>query len=163
MIAAGIDPGKRGAVVVCDGPTCLEIVRFEDILGADDWTDKADAVADALGSLLVRHRIGLVAMERDAGRPKEGAASARTCGRGWGLVRGVLAGRVTVLVPTARVWTRAMHRDIPGDDPKARSIYLATAAGVELTRGKETKPRDGIADAYCLARYAQTHPLAGAP
>ena len=68
-----------------------------------------------------------------------------------------------VLVPSASVWTRTMHRDLPGTDPKARSIYAAEQAGVELRRGKERNAHDGIADAYGLARYAQTHALAVAP
>ena len=163
MITIGVDPGKAGAIVVCDGPRVVEVVRLADIVGRNDWRDVAGQLADRCRSLVVEHRPAVVVVERDAGRPGEGAGSARTIGRGWGIVFGIFAGLgVQILTPTAATWTRAMHRDIPGADPKARSIAIATAAGVELTRGREVKPQDGIADAYCLARYGQTHPLAGA-
>jgi len=41
--------------------------------------------------------------------------------------------------------------------------WTRATAGVELRRGRERLAHDGIADAYGLARYAQTHALVVAP
>ncbi len=155
MKVIGVDPGKDGAFVVVesDGKP-LEIVRIRDLLGKEDWAAKADVLACAMRALVQSHDVRLAVLERDAGRPGEGAGSARTTGRGWGMVRGILAAyNVETRTPTAKAWTAVMYRDMAGDDPKAKGIALATLAGVPLTRGKETKPQTGVSDAYCLALY----------
>lgn len=163
----GIDPGKKGAAVAIDDDgRVLAMLRFADIVGDHDWRDVAPTLCDALCDIL-RHygqdvpadhqwETEMVCMERDAGRPKEGAGSARTTGRGWGLVLGIIVARgYPYIVPTAQSVAKVMHKDVPGDDPKARSIAIATQAGVPLTRGRERKPQEGIADAYVLALYAR--------
>lgn len=155
MIVIGIDPGKDGAGVrlETDGSALVvSVVRWRDVLGKRDWTEAGPQVADAVAELA--RGATLVALERDAGRPGEGATSARTIGRGWGLLYGVLlAHGHEVRVPTAASWQRDVFAGCPGEG-KDRAIWLAASAGVELRRGRERTDHDGIADAYCLARWA---------
>ena len=160
----GIDPGKDGAAVAIDDDgQVLAVLRFRDIVGNNDWRDVAPTLCEALCDIFRRYGqdgaewfAEMVCIERDAGRPSEGAGSARTTGRGWGLVLGIIVARgFPYIAPTAQSVAKVMHKDVPGDDPKARSIAIATQAGVPLMRGRERKPQEGIADAYVLALYAR--------
>lgn len=150
MIVLGIDPGLDGALVVLD-----KIPLYQKLTAAlcpDGYLPEAMAAAVTqaleLGAVLA-------VLERGGVRPGEGISSGYKIGVGWGLWRGILAGRVRVIEPTASSWTRKMLRDQPGEG-KERAIAVASQIpGLHLTPGKRRKPHSGLADAACLARYGQ--------
>lgn len=150
----GIDPGLDGALVVIrNGRVHAQYCTRE--LCPDGYVaERMDAlVSEWCGE----HLLDVAVLERVASRPGQGVASMFKLGFGYGLWRGILAGRVPrVLEPTPQAWQRVVLRDIPGEG-KARSIARAAMIpGLDLTPGRRRKPHDGLADAACLAIYGES-------
>jgi crossover junction endodeoxyribonuclease RuvC len=158
MNILGIDPGLDGALVVLDGRTLRVLAQtLTRELCADGYVPE---LMDArVSELCSEHAVTTAVIERVSARPGEGVVSSFRFGVGWGLWRGIIAGRCSrVLEPTPQRWQRIVLRDIPGEG-KARSIARAAALpGLELVGGRRRKPHDGLADAACLALYA-THTM----
>ena len=158
-IILGIDPGKDGAGVVLDGDRVAYVWRTTDTTIPSGKGSKRLYCPHRMLAVLqgAREHGALVAvLERAQPRPGEGTVSAYTSGEGRGLWLGLLTSLGFELVqPHPATWTKVMLRDVPGEG-KARAILVAEGcAGLELRRGRERLAHEGIADAYCLARYGQ--------
>ena len=113
MIAVlGIDPGLDGALVVlvrdASGVRCVEQYCTRDLCPDGYVPERMDA---AVSEAIVEWAPTLAVLERVHARPGEGVSSSFRFGVGWGLWRGILAGRISsVLEPTPhpshRVWRR---------------------------------------------------------
>ena len=151
----GIDPGLDGALVVLQqtpiGWRCVAQYLTADLCPDGYVPEQMDT---AVSTIIMEHRPIVAVLERVSSRPGEGVSSAFKFGVGWGLWRGILAGRIGhVLEPTPAKWTRVVLRDIPGEG-KARAISRAAQLpGLDLTPGRRRKAHDGLADAACLALY----------
>jgi hypothetical protein len=153
----GIDPGKDGAAVLLVGECDSMTLLLDPVVGGKRW----EAVhAEVSGWLRATHRtypIDVAILELHAGRPGEGAGSARTIGVGWGLWLGALSALgIHVVMPTSQKWTKAMLDDLAGEG-KDRAVALCRARmpWLDLTPGRRRKPHTGIADAACLALYGR--------
>jgi Holliday junction resolvasome RuvABC endonuclease subunit len=151
----GIDPGLDGALVVlvrdASGVRCVLQHCTRDLCPDGYLPERMDA---AVSEAIVEWAPTLAVLERVHARPGEGVSSSFKFGVGWGLWRGILAGRISsVLEPTPQSWQKAVLRDIPGEG-KARAIARAAQVrDLDLSPGRRRKPHDGLADAACLALY----------
>jgi crossover junction endodeoxyribonuclease RuvC len=153
MIHIGIDPGLSGAIVAIRG---TEVLLCEDVpTFAQDKGREYDipAMADMLRCVILGRDV-LVTLERAQAMPKQGVTSMFNFGRGYGIWLGILGG-LGIPYQTVRPcdWTR-MLKGLPGKG-KERSILFASQyfPDLELTPGRCRKPKDGRADAACLAWY----------
>jgi crossover junction endodeoxyribonuclease RuvC len=110
----------------------------------------------AMAGVLSTYRPGdvsLVVLEQSQAMPGQGVTSMFTVGVGFGLWWGIVA---TLGLPLEFVrpcvWVRAILKGQPGEG-KARALgYVARRfPGAELTPPRCRAPRDGRADALCLA------------
>jgi len=159
MIYVGIDPGYDGAIsaINSDG----DIVFLEDMPVISDGKKRhynTVAMADMLRSLVVMDGGKVHAMlERSQPMPKQGVTSTLKIGIGYGVWLGIFAG---LMIPYATVrpheWVKTVLAGLPGKG-KERSILWVSQnfPEAELIPEKCRKPRDGRADAICLAKYAQ--------
>ena len=157
MNVLGIDPGKAGAAVLLVGKEDHAVLAADDVVKGARWEAVHQQVTGWLRSMHASYPIDLAVLELHAGRPGEGAVSARTIGIGWGLWLGALSGLgIHTIMPTAARWTGVMLADLPGEG-KERSIALCSAQlpHINLLPGRRRRPHDGIADAACLALYGR--------
>lgn len=162
MNILGIDPGKKGAIVLLNGRSVLASAFTEDIIGKRDWREVGPALASWLRGVHAEHRIGLAVLELYAGRAGEGGGSLLTVGVGWGTFYGLLSGlEIPTFTPASSSWTREMFKGVGGEG-KERSVNLCRAMlpDLDLMPGRRRKPHDGLADAACLALWGQTLPIA---
>ena len=151
----GIDPGLDGALVVlvrgAGDIRCVLQHCTRDLCPDGYLPERMDA---AVSEALMLCDIHMAVLERVHARPGEGVSSSFKFGVGWGLWRGILAGRISsVLEPTPQSWQKSVLRDIPGEG-KARAIARAAQIrDLDLSPGRRRKPHDGLADAACLALY----------
>ena len=151
MNVLGIDPGLDGALVVVRNGRVVAQCCTRDLCPDGYVAERMDALVSEWCGL---HLVDVAVLERVNARPGEGVSSSFKFGFGYGLWRGILAGRVqTVIEPTPQAWQRVVLRDIPGEG-KARAVARAAqVAGLDLMPGRRRKPHDGLADATCLAIY----------
>jgi crossover junction endodeoxyribonuclease RuvC len=97
----------------------------------------------------------VVILEQAQAMPHQGVSSTFATGRGFGIWEGVLSA-LDVPYRTVRpsVWTKKVLAGTPGEG-KARSIQFALRMfpGAEITPKGCRVPRDGRADALCLAYF----------
>lgn len=149
MIIAGIDPGRRGAIVIVDTDS-LEVVASHRMPYVDKGLDLWE-IADIIAS----NSVNLAVVEKQQSMPKQGVKSCFTIGLGFGSLLGVLAAlKVPFVTPSPSKWTRRALEGIPGDG-KARNILACRRLfpHLDLTPGRVKRPHDGIADAALLAYY----------
>ena len=156
MIVIGIDPGLSGAVAAVDSET-LELYRVCDtpVLKVGTGCEyHVSEMADLLRSIILGSSARVV-IERAQPMPGQGVTSTFSTGMGYGIWIGVV-GALGIPYSSVRPcdWTRKLLKGVPGEG-KARSILLASQIfpGIALTPPGCRKPRDGRADAACLAYY----------
>lgn len=154
----GIDPGKDGAAVVL-GPDLsadpLAVLLLDPIVGGKKWEAVHPEITRWIRAVHATTPIDLAVLELHAGRPGEGAGSARTIGVGWGLWLGALSALgIPVICPASNKWTADLLSDLPGEGKdRAVAFVRQRIPGVNLTPGRRVKPHTGISDAACLAVY----------
>ncbi len=156
----GIDPGKDGAAVLLgpdlDAPP-LAVLLLDPIVGGKKWEAVHAEITRWLRAVHASTPVDLAVLELHAGRPGEGAGSARTIGVGWGLWLGALSALgIPVICPTSGKWAGVLLEDLPGDG-KDRGVALCRQRlpRVDLTPGRKVKPHTGISDAACLSLYGR--------
>jgi len=154
----GIDPGKKGAMVLLTDNRILSSMSLPH-LGKDlDLAELDNWLALACRSSGVSTDSIIACLEALGSRPAQrmGATSAITMGKNWGRLDGWLSGvgcRYDVVHP--KTWQKAI---CPGSaDSKIRSIAACRRLfpELDLTPGRKTKPDDGLADAACIAEYCR--------
>ena len=155
-ILIGIDPGLSGAVAAINAGSLepLEVVDTPVITSEGKRLYDIGGMAD-----VIRHMSlfgdAVVILEQAQAMPGQGVLSTFSTGRGFGIWEGVLSA-LDVPYRTVRpsVWTKKVLAGTPGEG-KARSIQFALRMfpGAEITPKGSHKPRDGRADALCLAYY----------
>jgi crossover junction endodeoxyribonuclease RuvC len=153
----GIDPGKKGAVVLVTDAHASGFVLPTSTAGLDgrQLVVELMELRNPLG-----YRAGgdiLVIVERAQSFPGQGIASAFKYGRDYGRILGILdaLGWPYETVPPAQ-W----HRQIVGGDPaegkaRAAAVVAARLPDLELRPGRCRVPHDGIVDAACLALWGR--------
>ena len=154
---AGIDPGLNGALVITD-PEHNEIVFAQPMPLVDSPEQGRKDIDSVLLHMYLstfRSDIHLLALEKVHARPMQGVVSTFSFGRVYGKTIACLEilGICFKFVPPS-VWTKKILPE--GIDDKKASIgwFESRWPGRHLYPGKTKKPHDGIADAGCLAEFA---------
>lgn len=150
MIAIGIDPGLRGAMVALDAGR--RHLRTE--LAQGQWTSGSTyderAMAAAVARCVALGEKVFFFLEEQHSQPGEGHRSIFTTAHGFGIWRGVTAHLVEQrMIVTPRRWQAVVHRGAPGATTKARSLRVARVR----VAGLEDVTQHDVADAACLALY----------
>ena len=156
QIIIGIDPGIKGAIAAIDAGS-RRLIEVTDCPTTNNAGKQIYDIAEMAHTIRRMSLLGdaAVVLEQQQAMPKQGVSSTFTIGRGFGIWQGILA---TLEVPyrTVRpvVWTRQVFAGMPGEG-KFRSIQFALQMfpGIELTPQRCRKPKDGRADAACLAYW----------
>ena len=151
----GIDPGKKGGVVVLARGGGSELQLIDCFRAEADYVLEGEYRAKAMREVLHKHSVdALVALERQQPMPKEGVRSVFSIGRGFGLWEGLVHGLgLPLYVVRPREWQVVLH-GLPGEG-KARAILAVEQRlpQLELLPGKLRKPHEGLADAACIAMW----------
>lgn len=154
MIVVGIDPGLSGALVAIRED--LALLRAEDTptLAAGNRREyDIPRMADLIRSVSLGEPTRAV-LEAAQAMPKQGVSSTFSFGRGYGIWLGVL-GALEIPYSTVRPgeWTKIL-KGLPGKG-KERSVLFAsrTFPALELIPEGCKRPKDGRADAACMAYY----------
>jgi crossover junction endodeoxyribonuclease RuvC len=158
-ISIGIDPGFDGAIAAINAGS-LEVLELMDTPVVTSEGKRLYDISEM--AAVIRHMsllgVAVVTLEQAQAMPGQGVTSTFSTGRGFGIWEGVL-GALDVPYRTVRpaVWTRKIFAGMSGEG-KARAIQFALRMfpGCELTPKGSRKPRDGRADALCLAYYGIT-------
>lgn len=143
MRILGVDPGRRGALALLDGPVAK--VRDMPLLG-DDY----DAIA--IRDLLLEWRPTHAMIERTRAHPGMSRHAMHELGYGSGLLYGIiLTAGVAVSRAAPSTWKRAMQ--VPANKNEARRI--ATEMFPALARYLHLVAHDGRAEALLLAEYGR--------
>jgi crossover junction endodeoxyribonuclease RuvC len=158
-ISIGIDPGIGGAIAAVNAQT-LEVLEVVDTPAI---TSVGKKLYDISGmASVIRHMSlfgdAVITLEQAQAMPGQGVSSTFATGRGFGIWEGILGALDApygVVRPIA--WTKRVLTGMPGNG-KERSIRFALQMfpGCELTPKGSRKPKDGRADALCLAYYVTT-------
>lgn len=158
-LSIGIDPGINGGLAAIE-PGTLELVRLADCPTVRVGNGHDYDIA-GMGALLQEVCVpgSVVTLERAQAMSKggmtQGVVSTFHFGMGYGIWLGLLGGLgIPYRTVQPAAWTGALLRGMTGDG-KARSIRLAMTMfpGAVLVPPGCRKPRDGRADALCLAYY----------
>jgi crossover junction endodeoxyribonuclease RuvC len=158
-VSIGIDPGVRGAIAAINAQT-LEVIEMADTPTVASGDKRLYDISEM--AAIVRHLsllgVAVVTLEQAQAMPGQGVTSTFSTGRGFGIWEGVL-GALDVRYRTVRplVWTKRILTGAQGEG-KERSFQFALRMfpGCELAPKGSRKPRDGRADALCLAYYGAT-------
>lgn len=159
MIHVGIDPGKSGFLVAIDGDgnVVAEAATPTIRVGRSRREYDVPAMRDALRGL--GPDAAFVTIEKQQAMPGQGGTSMFSVGLGMGLWVGLVVGLgFPYQVVHPRTWRKAMCRDVPGEDPKGRSILAAQRLfpDVDLRKSERArKPDHNKADALLLASYGR--------
>jgi crossover junction endodeoxyribonuclease RuvC len=155
MIFVGIDPGKSGAVVAIKDT--LELVYVADTPTLRGKKGREYDIPE-MAAILRRATLGRpceVIVERVHSMPSQGVASTFSFGMGYGIWLGLLG---ALELPYRQVraadWVKRLLKGMPGDG-KERAILFARQVfpTLDLVPPGCHAPRDGRADAACLAYY----------
>lgn len=156
MIITGIDPGKKGAIVILDDHgkvlemTPMPLLKDE----MDPWT-----IYDTLNLLLrieSRHSVSVFLEKAQAFRG-QGVSSTFNYGVGFGFIQmAVVALQLPYTLVTPQKWQKVMFQGTDSSlEPKARAAIAATRlAGMSFKATERSKkPHEGMVDAYLIARW----------
>lgn len=157
-VIIGIDPGVSGAVAAITGEgEVIGLVDTPIIKAGGKALYNVSGMAEKLrGFAIYADRGGALAvLEQAQAMPGQGVSSTFSTGRSFGLWEGIL-GALEIPFITVRpsVWVKSVLTGVAGQG-KERSIKFAMQAFpfAELIPEGCRKPRDGRADALCLAWY----------
>jgi crossover junction endodeoxyribonuclease RuvC len=154
-IVVGIDPGLHGAIAAVNGK--YGVLGLEDTPVAKAGGKLLYDIA-GMAALLRRFALtgaALVVLEQAQAMPGQGVVSMFGIGCGFGIWCGIL-GALELPYKAVRpsVWTKKVLAGCPGKG-KERSVSFAMKMfpGAELVPPGCRKPKDGRADALCLAYW----------
>ncbi len=166
MKVIGIDPGKDGFICLLDGEEVLSWPT--PTINISKKGNKRGYLVPEMRRFLAVANPDFVVIEKQQAMPgmmkggkmvKQGVASSFATGQGYGLWEGLVAGLgLKYILVHPRTWQKVCHRDVQGDNTKARSILAAGRLfpNVDLRKNDKCRvPHDGKADALLLAWYGR--------
>lgn len=150
VVVAGIDPGRRGAVVWDGGDGC----RGSEFLpyGADGYLDSG-AFTELLLRLTLDFDVSVVYIEEQHPVSKQGLGSTFKTGVNYGMLVGVVSGLgMRVEVVRAKDWRSGLG--IVGKGKGVVCDWVEKNMGwLDLTPGRKRVRHDGLADAGAVCGY----------
>ena len=156
MIYIGIDPGKSGFVAAISS-TGTRQSEPTPVIKAGKGSRKEYDVP-GMFALLERFK-GLddvkALLEKQAPRQKDGKVQAFATGQGFGLWQmALIAAKIPHVIWTPQRWRKSTTSDIPGKDPKQRSLIAAKRLFPDLDLRRTEKCKnddDNKAEAFLMA------------
>jgi len=160
----GIDPGKSGftAAMLKDGiefyltPTIL-VGKSKRAYDANEMYKILNGIFTVSNGKIIENRF--LTIEKQQSMPGQGVASTFTTGFGYGLWVGIITAlQIPHIIVHPRTWKKEMLRDIPGTDPKGRSIIAAQRLfpNIDFKRTPRCKgPDHNKVEALLLAEYGR--------
>lgn len=148
MRIAGIDPGKKGALAICENGTITYARPFALVGKEVDYT--------WLNNRILEFCPDCVVLEKVHAMPGQGVVSMFTFGEGYGVLQGLLiANRVSYHLVTPQAWSKSIlaGEDRTQDGASVRFCQRAFPAVSLMASDKCRTPHDGIADAICMAEF----------
>jgi len=144
----GIDPGHKGALVLLDGSTPLQVERMPS-------TPKVGLDLAQVRDWLEAWRPDHTVVERAQAMPGQGVSSIASYLRDYGALLGILC---ALRLPHETVHPSTWHAQLVGKrggDPKARALEVVRQRLplLQLVPPRCRVPHDGIVDAACLALW----------
>lgn len=158
MIWVGIDPGYSGGIAAINGSG--DLILLEDMPIIDDGKNRhynAPVMSAILQNLSLRDKRIHVMLERSQPMPGQGVTSTLKIGIGYGVWLGIFAG---LMIPYSTVrpitWVKKVLNGLPGKGKERSVLWVGqNFPEADLIPERCRKPKDGRADAICLAKYGQ--------
>jgi hypothetical protein len=155
-VVIGIDPGFSGAIAVMTDRG--DILAIHDMPVHEEGKLRQPDGASLRNLLAFHGRVDLVALELVHAMPKQGVATMFRFGVNWGLTLGVIqAMGLPCELVRPQDWQKAIYASQPKQN-KGVEAKRATRAYVDR-RWPGQAPKDGQADALCIAEWARRHQL----
>jgi crossover junction endodeoxyribonuclease RuvC len=149
MIYIGIDPGKKGGIA-----TVGITVAAQPMPMLDDRID-SKIIADRLRTIRC-YGDCFAAIEKVASRPDQGVVSMFNFGEGYGRILGVLdALNIQYVEVLPQAWKKVILPNTAKDKIAAIGYCKRHYPDIKLILPGCRNSHDGMADALCLARYAE--------
>lgn len=153
----GVDPGLSGGIALrCMADDFTEVFPLPTV-GTTKRELDVGALCKILSTWQQVYTIRLVAVEQVHAMPKQGVTSTFTFGKTFGMLIGTLLTLqlpVIFVLPTA--WKRLVLAGTTKDKSAAITYCTARFPGVSLIPQNKRTMHDGMADALCIALYAET-------
>lgn len=160
MVYIGIDNGLDGGIVVLDKDGAVlrrEVMPTIGVAGKGKREYYEQAIVRILTDW-IEHQ-PTVFLERAQAMPKQGVSSTFSIGKGYGTIRGILAGlRIPYEIVGPRDWQKVMFSGIDGSDTKRASAVIASrlAPSQDWKASERCKNmHDGMTDAFCIAEWGR--------
>ncbi len=157
MRILGIDPGKDGYVSCIENGTVKLGVPTPTIKISKKGSKQDYDIASMRNILTYYPSLDLVVLEKQRAMIGQGVTSTFSTGRGYGLWEGLIVGLgYRYIIVTPQTWHKQLLRDMPGDDPKAKSILAAKRLfpGVDMRKNDKCRvDHDGKTDSLLLAWF----------
>lgn len=152
MAYLGIDPGQSGGLALIDGDR-IECCPMPLAGKAVDWCE----VANWITHLAPASRASVAYVEKVGAMPKQGVSSTFKFGVNVGGIHGVLGALgVPMVLVTPQSWKKRVLAGTAKDKAAAIDFCRRRWPHVSLLASERCrKPHDGMAEALCLARFAQ--------
>jgi crossover junction endodeoxyribonuclease RuvC len=149
MIYIGIDPGKKGGIATVGNTVAAVSMPL-----LDDRID-SKVVADYLRTIQCYGNC-FAAIEKVASRPEQGVVSTFSFGEGYGRLLGVLdALNIPYVEVLPQAWKKVVLPNTTKDKIAAIGYSKRHYPEIKLILPGCRVSHDGMADALCLARYAE--------
>lgn len=143
MRVLGVDPGKSGALAVCDGDQLVTVIDMPEVGGVVSPSLVALALADLLP-------IDRAAVEKVNAMPRQGVTSTFTFGTSYGVVLGVLAAlQIPVRFVRPTEWKKAYRLSSDKELSRRRALDLFPEQAGLFARRKD----EGRAEAALIALW----------
>lgn len=151
----GVDPGISGSF-------CLRVCKndppeFFDMPLIGNEIDLVE-LKEILSQFQVRAKIDslklLCYLEKAQSMPGNGGAHMFQYGRGFGSIEAMLcAHNISYHLIGPRIWTKVMHQNISGEDPKEKSAKAVNRLFPNLIISGNKKIREGRIDALLISEF----------
>jgi len=159
VITAGIDVGNQGAIVCLDGDKVVlaEVMPLLNV--GKGKRNKYLIDMRKLWETIMDMDPQMVVLEKAQSMPGQGVSSVFNYGVGFGALQmALIVSGFPHEIIHPRKWQKVVLDGLPGNDTKKRAILKCQRRlpSLDLTPGKKRKPHEGLADAACMALFAQT-------
>ncbi len=158
MYSIGIDPGKKGGIVILDNKQHVIHKHIMPVLGKTKKEYDVKAIFDILGPYA---GVATCYLERAQPQGNNGPKQAFTTGYGYGVLQGVLTAlEIPFHIVAPRTWQKKVFEGLNSDDTKLASALFCKRKWPEenwVATERSVKIHDGLTDGACIAYYGAKH------
>lgn len=159
MAVIGIDPGITGGICYYSARKAVTwSMPINKVKHGSRNTSRVNA--QVIRDILKKHKPDKVYIELQQARPGQSSIATATTFMNMGILIGVVTSlNIELVMVEIRDWQVVIYKDIAEElelAGKDRSFFIAESDGVSCL-GKKGEKLDGIADAYCIAKFGYAH------